>query len=60
VAPLTDTAQVPMIPPGLPSALLERRPDVAAAQLSMQAAAARVGVAKAAVFPALALTADAG
>ena len=60
VAPLTDTAQVPMIPPGLPSALLERRPDVAAAQLSMQAAAARVGVAKAAVFPALALTGDAG
>ena len=60
VAPLTDTVQVPVVPPGLPSALLERRPDVAAAQLSMQAATARVGATKAAIFPALALTANAG
>lgn len=59
-APLTDASAVPVVPPGLPSALLERRPDVAAAQRSMQAATARVGVVKAALFPALALTADAG
>jgi multidrug efflux system outer membrane protein len=59
-APLADTAALPVVPAGLPSALLERRPDVAAAQLSMQAATARVGVAKSAIFPSLALTGNAG
>jgi multidrug efflux system outer membrane protein len=59
-APLTDTAPVPSVPPGLPSALLERRPDVAAAQLDLQAATARVGAVRAALFPALTLTANAG
>lgn len=58
--PLTDTASVPVVPPGLPSALLERRPDVTAAQLAMQAATARVGSTKAAIFPALTLTAEGG
>lgn len=59
-APLTEAVQVPQVPAGLPSALLERRPDVAAAQLAMQAETARVGATKAALFPALVLTANAG
>jgi outer membrane protein, multidrug efflux system len=48
------------IPPGLPSSMLERRPDVAAGERAMAAANARVGIAKAAYFPALNLTGTAG
>lgn len=58
--PLAVDASVPAVPPGLPSALLERRPDVVAAQAQMQAASARVGQAKSALFPALVLTANGG
>jgi outer membrane protein, multidrug efflux system len=47
---------LPAIPAGVPSTVLTRRPDVAAAQQSMLAAQSRVGVAKAAWFPNIALT----
>jgi len=58
--PLLASSSLPAIPPGLPSALLERRPDIAAAQRAMIAANARIGVAKSAMFPALRLTAAGG
>ncbi len=59
-SPLDASLTVPVVPPGLPSALLERRSDVAGAQLAMQAASARVGLARSALFPALTLTANGG
>jgi outer membrane protein, multidrug efflux system len=58
--PLLASAVLPGIPSGLPSALLERRPDIAAAQRTMIAANARIGVAKSAMFPSLFLTAAGG
>lgn len=54
------TTALPVIPAGVPGTVLARRPDVAAAQRSMLAAQVRVGVAKAAWFPNVTLTASGG
>jgi NodT family efflux transporter outer membrane factor (OMF) lipoprotein len=51
---------VPTVPAGLPSALLERRPDVAQAERKMAASNAQIGVAVAAYFPNLTLSGSAG
>ena len=51
---------VPAIPAGIPSDVLERRPDVTAAQASLYAAQRRVGIAKAAWLPHISLTASGG
>jgi multidrug efflux system outer membrane protein len=50
----------PLVPPGLPSDVLERRPDVAAAHHALIAARSRVGVTQRAWFPSLSLTAAGG
>jgi multidrug efflux system outer membrane protein len=59
-AKLTEQPHSPEIPAGLPSSLLERRPDIRQAEAQLIAANAQIGVAKAAYFPQISLTANGG
>src|SRR4029077_6374032 len=60
IAPAPIAVAMPRIPAALPSALLERRPDIAAAERSVAAANAQIGVAKAAFFPSFTITGSEG
>jgi outer membrane protein, multidrug efflux system len=57
---LTEQPHAPEVPVGLPSSLLERRPDILEAEQNLVAANAQIGVARAAYFPQIALTGAAG
>ncbi len=57
---LTEQSRPPAVPAGLPSSLVERRPDIREAEQQLIAANAQIGVAKAAYFPQISLSGTAG
>ena len=61
IAPVAEAhLVVPVIPPGVPSILLQRRPDIAAAERTMAAASAAIGVSRAAFYPDLTISLQSG
>lgn len=58
--PLVEQTLPPEVPPGLPSSIIERRPDIREAEQNLIAANAEIGVAKAQFFPQITLTGSAG
>ena len=60
IAPAKISTTPPSIPVGLPSDLLERRPDIAASERQMASANEQIGIAKAAFYPAVSLSISAG
>jgi multidrug efflux system outer membrane protein len=58
--PLVEQTLPPEVPPGLPSSIIERRPDIREAEQNLVAANAEIGIAKAQFFPQISLTGSAG